>query len=255
MFNLLLIRYYHGNQKYLIFKIKVKKTRFNMDNFFRLICYNLFMNLLSAKNLSHSFDYQLFSDVGLELDSQESVAIIGISGSGKSTLLHILSSLLKPQNGNVDILGKNIYDMKSKELAEIKRDSLGLVFQSHYLFKGFSGYENLEVAAILSNQNIDDTLLERLNIKDCIQQKVTELSGGQQQRVSIARVLTKKPKIIFADEPTGNLDKETANEVMKLFFEYCKQQDAGMVLVTHDEALAQMCDRVYKLENKQLVEL
>lgn len=213
------------------------------------------MNLLSAKNLSHTYDYQLFSDVNLELQEGESIAIIGISGSGKSTLLHILSSLLHPEEGSVDIFGKDVYNMPKKELAKIKRDSLGLVFQSHYLFKGFSGYENLEVAAILSNQQIDDALLQRLKIEECIEQKVTELSGGQQQRISIARVLTKKPKIIFADEPTGNLDKETANEVMKLFFEYCQEKSAGMVLVTHDEQLAHMCDRVYRLENKQLTEL
>ncbi len=213
------------------------------------------MNLLSAKNISHSFEYELFSRVELSLEEQESIAIIGMSGSGKSTLLHILSTLLKPNDGSVSIFNENIYEMSKKKLAAIKRDSLGLVFQSHYLFKGFSAYENLEVASLLSNEEIEDELLKRLNIKDCINQKVTELSGGQQQRVSIARVLTKKPRIIFADEPTGNLDKTTANEVMKLFFEYCKSSNAGMILVTHDENLAHMCDKVYRLENKELVEI
>ena len=210
------------------------------------------MNLLSAKNLSHTFEYELFSDVSLELESQETIAIIGMSGSGKSTLLHILSSLLKPDTGEVSLFGKNIYEMNEAKLSQMKRDNIGLVFQSHYLFKGFSAYENLEVAAILSSQNIDPELLRRLNIEECIQQKVTELSGGQQQRISIARVLTKKPQLIFADEPTGNLDKITANEVMKLFFEYCKNENAGMILVTHDENLAHLCDHVYKLENKVL---
>ncbi len=213
------------------------------------------MNLLSAKNISHTFEYELFSQVGLNLDEQESIAIIGMSGSGKSTLLHILSSLLQPDNGEVKLFDEDIYKMSKKKLATIKRDSLGLVFQSHYLFKGFSAYENLEVAAILSHKKIEDALLDRLNIRECIEQKVTELSGGQQQRVSIARVLTKKPKIIFADEPTGNLDKATANEVMKLFFEYCKESKAGIILVTHDEALAHMCDKVYKLENKELIKI
>ncbi len=213
------------------------------------------MNLLSAKNISHTFEYELFSDVELELNEKESIAIIGMSGSGKSTLLHILSTLLKPENGTIEIFDKNIYEMKRAELAKIKRESLGLVFQSHYLFKGFSANENLEVSAILSQQKIEDTLLERLNIKEVMEQKVTELSGGQQQRVSIARVLTKKPRIIFADEPTGNLDKETANEVMKLFFEYCENKKAGMILVTHDETLAHMCDKVYKLDNKKLIKI
>ena len=210
------------------------------------------MNLLSAKNLSHTFEYELFSDVSLELESQETIAIIGMSGSGKSTLLHILSSLLKPDEGEVFLFNQNIYQMKESKLSQMKRDEIGLVFQSHYLFKGFSAYENLEVAAILSSQNIDSELLRRLNIEECIQQKVTELSGGQQQRISIARVLTKKPRLIFADEPTGNLDKTTANEVMNLFFEYCKNENAGMILVTHDENLAHMCDHVYKLENRVL---
>lgn len=210
------------------------------------------MNLLSVQNISHSFDYKLFSDISLTLDSRESIAIVGTSGSGKSTLLHILSTLLISDNGEINLFGKDISKLTIKQLAQMKRDDLGLVFQSHYLFKGFSGLENLEVSAILSHQNIDEELLKRLDIKDVINQKVTELSGGQQQRVSIARVLTKKPKIIFADEPTGNLDKKTANEVMNLFFEYIKNQDAGMILVTHDESLAYKCSRVYILENKEL---
>jgi len=210
------------------------------------------MNLLSAKNISHTFEYELFSNISLRLKQKESIAIIGASGSGKSTLLHILSTLLTPDDGDINLFDKNISELNKKELAQMKRDDLGLVFQSHYLFKGFSGLENLEVASILSQQSIDEELLKRLDIKDVINQKVTELSGGQQQRVSIARVLTKKPKIIFADEPTGNLDKKTANEVMNLFFEYIEQNDAGMILVTHDESLAYKCSEVYMLENKEL---
>jgi len=213
------------------------------------------MNLLSAKNLSHTFEYKLFDDVSLELQERESIAIIGASGSGKSTLLHILSTLLVADEGSVTLLGEDVSSLKKSKLAKIKRDSLGLVFQSHYLFKGFSAYENLEVSALLSNQEIQETLLEKLNIKECIAQKVTELSGGQQQRISIARVLTKKPRIIFADEPTGNLDKKTAHEVMSLFFEYIELNAAGMVLVTHDEELAYMCKNVYRLENKELLKV
>ena len=211
------------------------------------------MNLLSAQNLSHSFDYELFCDISLELNRGESIAIIGISGSGKSTLLHLLSTLLQPQKGTIELLGEDILAMKPKKLSLLRRNELGLVFQSHYLFKGFSGYENLEVAEILAQEPIEEELLERLEIEHCIHQKVTELSGGQQQRVSIARVLTKKPTIIFADEPTGNLDSVTANEVMELFFEYLDKYKAGMVLVTHDESLAYMCDKVYRLQNRELI--
>ncbi len=210
------------------------------------------MNLLSAKNLSHSFEYELFSDVSLSLDTNESIAIIGMSGSGKSTLLHLLSTLLTPEKGTIELFGKDIASMSKKELTLIKRNKLGIVFQSHYLFKGFSAYENLEVAQILSQKDIDTTLIKNLEIEQCMHQKVTELSGGQQQRVSIARVLTKKPSIIFADEPTGNLDNQTASEVMKLFFQYCEDNDAGMILVTHDNDLAHMCKLVYKLEDKEL---
>ncbi|QOP45074.1 ABC transporter ATP-binding protein [Sulfurimonas paralvinellae] len=211
------------------------------------------MNLVSAKNISHSFDYELFSNVSLDLATKESIAIIGISGSGKSTLLHLLSTLLKPNSGEVKILGEDVLSLKPKKLSYLRRHELGLVFQSHYLFKGFSGYENLEVSEILAQEPIEDALLKRLEIEHCIHQKVTELSGGQQQRVSIARVLTKKPTIIFADEPTGNLDTVTAHEVMDLFFEYIEQHEAGMILVTHDDTLAHLCDKVYKLEDKELV--
>ncbi len=211
------------------------------------------MTLLQAKNLSHKFDYPLFNDINLSLCSGESIAIIGVSGSGKSTLLHILSTLLTPNEGEVLVLDKDMSSLKAKDLVAMRRHDLGMIFQSHYLFKGFSAYENLEVASILSNEKIDDELISRLKIEKVISQKVTELSGGQQQRVSIARVLTKNPRIIFADEPTGNLDKETAMEVMTLFNEYIEANSAGMILVTHDEQLAFSCHSVYHLENEQLV--
>ena len=210
------------------------------------------MNLLEAKNLSHTFEYKLFSDISLVAKEQDSIAIIGVSGSGKSTLLNILSSLLSPDKGEVSLFGEDVSKMSKKRLEEIKRYELGLVFQSHYLFKGFSAKENLEVSAILSKQEIDDTLLKKLNIHEVIEQKVTELSGGQQQRVSISRVLTKQPKLLFVDEPTGNLDKQTANEVMEIFFDYLQKTNAAMILVTHDEDLAFKCKKVYKLENKEL---
>jgi putative ABC transport system ATP-binding protein len=213
------------------------------------------MILLQAKNLSHQFDYPLFNDINVSLSSGESIAIIGVSGSGKSTLLHILSTLLAPNEGEVVLLEKKMSSLKMKDLVAMRRNDLGMIFQSHYLFKGFSAYENLEVASILSNEKIDDELISRLKIEKVISQKVTELSGGQQQRVSIARVLTKKPRIIFADEPTGNLDKDTAMEVMALFNEYIKTNEAGMILVTHDEQLAFSCHSVYRLENEHLVQI
>jgi len=213
------------------------------------------MNLLRANNLSHTFDYKLFNDVSLELNEGESLAIIGLSGSGKSTLLHILSTLLQPDEGKVFLFDEDIAKMDSKRLASIKRDDLGLVFQQHYLFRGFSVHENLEVAAMLAKEKIDEDLLSRLNIQQTKEQKVTELSGGQQQRVSIARVLTKKPKILFVDEPTGNLDNITSEEVKKILFDYIAEHNAGMILVTHNEEFAKSCDKVYRLDNKEFIRI
>ncbi|MGA9046017.1 ABC transporter ATP-binding protein [Sulfuricurvum sp.] len=212
------------------------------------------MTLLKATSLSHHFDYPLFEDVNLTLNAGESMAIVGVSGSGKSTLLHILSSLLRPNSGKVELFGNDIYSMSDSASVQLRRDDLGLIYQSHYLFKGFSAYENLEVAAILARQTIDDHLLKRLGIDKVIHQKVTELSGGQQQRVSIARVLSKKPRLIFADEPTGNLDHATAFEVMDIFENYLQEHRAGMVLVTHDESLAARCNHIYRMQNGSLKE-
>ena len=210
------------------------------------------MTLLNATSLAHAFDYPLFDDISLKLEAGESMAIVGVSGSGKSTLMHILSSMLRPNQGKVELFGEDIYNLSDAELVKLRRNDLGLIYQSHYLFKGFSAYENLEVAAILANQKIDPVLLERLGIERVISQKVTELSGGQQQRVSIARVLSKNPRLIFADEPTGNLDHATADEVMGIFEEYLERNKAGMVLVTHDEKLAGRCTHLYRMQNGTL---
>lgn len=212
------------------------------------------MTLLKATSLSHHFDYPLFEDLNLTLNAGESIAIVGVSGSGKSTLMHILSSLLHPNHGKVELFGKDIYTLDDKALVQLRRHDLGMIYQSHYLFKGFSAYENLEVAALLAQQTIDPNLLKRLGIENVISQKVTELSGGQQQRVSIARVLSKKPRLIFADEPTGNLDHTTALEVMGIFEDYLVEHSAAMVLVTHDESLAARCNHIYRMQNGNLRE-
>ncbi len=211
--------------------------------------------LLEAKALSHEFDYKLFENINLILEKKQSIAIIGVSGSGKSTLLNILSSLLAPKDGEILFDKQSIYKISKKNLLNIRREDFGIIFQAHYLFRGFSANDNLEIATLLSGNNIDKELLVKLNIEYVINQGVGELSGGQQQRLSIARVLTKKPKIIFADEPTGNLDKDTAQTVMDTLHEYIKKNDSGMILVTHENELAMQCDKVYKLENLHLKEL
>ena len=208
--------------------------------------------LLHATHISHSFDIELYHDIELSLDSSHSMAILGRSGCGKSTLLHHFSTFLKPLEGKVMLFGQDIYALKSTQIEELRRHDLGIVFQFHYLFKGMRALENIKVATMLSGEKIDEELLVRLEISELMNQKISELSGGQQQRVSIARVLSKKPKLIFADEPTGNLDKETANLVMDVLLEYIRRENAGLLLVTHDEEMASRCDESYRLEDKKL---
>jgi len=213
------------------------------------------MELLKGVNLTHAYDYTLFENVSLSVGEGESIAILGVSGCGKSTLLHILCTLLKPNSGEVIYGGRSIYELSSDERLKIRRNDFGIIFQSHYLFKGFSSGENIELAAKLTNNAIDDEILKKLQIEHTLKQGVGELSGGQQQRVSIARILCKKPRIIFADEPTGNLDKDTANEVMDVIFEYVSHSGGALVLVTHDEGLAQKCCKVYRLNNRNLAQI
>jgi putative ABC transport system ATP-binding protein len=210
--------------------------------------------VLEATNIAHAFDYPLFSNINFSIQEQESIAILGRSGSGKSTLLHIFSSFIRPNSGIVKLLGENLYNLTEEHIENIRRNELGIIFQAHYLFKGMKAIENIEIATLLANQEIEDTLLKRLEIKELMNQKIGELSGGEQQRISIARVLSKKPTLIFADEPTGNLDKETATLVMDVLLKYIQENNAGMILVTHDEEMAKLCNKNYRLENQILKE-
>ena len=141
-----------------------------------------------------------------------------------------------------------------KAIEALRRYDIGIIFQFHYLFKGMTAMENVDVASMLSGEKIDEEILEKLEIKEVMTHKVSELSGGQQQRVSIARVLSKKPRLIFADEPTGNLDKETAELVMDVLLNYTKDTGAGLLLVTHDESMEARCDVTYKIEDRILKE-
>lgn len=205
------------------------------------------MPLLQIDRVSHAFDYPLFENVNLALEEKESMAILGVSGCGKSTLLHICSTLLKPLSGEVSLLGQNIYTQTDDIRLTLRRYDIGIIFQSHYLFKGFFANENIELASLLSNQAMDVRLLEKLGIAEFMHYKVGDLSGGQQQRVSIARVLAKKPKIIFADEPTGNLDDKTAHDVMNVLLEYTEENKGALLLVTHNQNLAKACTYVKHL--------
>jgi len=208
--------------------------------------------LLDVRAVSHDFDYPLFKDINLSLQKGESIAIIGISGSGKSTLLNIFSTLLIPNKGEVYYNNKDICKLSKNELLEVRRNDFGIIFQTHYLFRGFNADENLKISELLSDNQIDNDLLDSLKISHVMKQQIGELSGGQQQRLSCARVLVKKPKIIFADEPTGNLDTQTANEVMNVLFDYIRDNDAGLIMVTHENEIANKCDKVYKLNDYKL---
>lgn len=209
-------------------------------------------SIMHASGISHSFEYTLFENLDINIHQKESIAVLGVSGSGKSTLLHILATLLKPQHGEVLYKDGFLYEQGDKKLLDIRRHDIGIIFQSHYLFKGFSVRENLEISSMISGNSIDEDLIRKLKIEDTMEQNVSELSGGQQQRVSIARVLLKKPKLIFADEPTGNLDRQTANEVMDVMLEYIQKYNAGLFIVTHDEKVASRCSSAYRLQDKML---
>ena len=211
--------------------------------------------MLKAESLSFAFDYPLFADVSLNIAAKESAAVLGVSGSGKSTLLHILSTFLQPGSGRVLLQGTDIYALKPTAFNLIRRELIGLIFQQHYLFRGFSARENLEVASLLKGEMIDYELLERLGIAHILNQDAMSLSGGQQQRLSIARVLTKKPKFIFADEPTGNLDKTNAADAMNILFDYAVRENGVLFLVTHDEAIAERATHCYRLENGALTQI
>ena len=208
--------------------------------------------LLEAQGVSHAFDYTLFTDVDFVLHERESAAVVGRSGSGKSTLLHIFSTFIKPDSGSVNLFGKEIYAQSEHEIEAIRRYEIGIIFQFHYLFKGMKALENIEIATLLAKERVDEAILEKLQIAYLMGHKTSELSGGEQQRVSIARVLSKKPRIIFADEPTGNLDKETANLVMDVLGDYIQSHDAALLLVTHDDEMASRCLKRYRLADKQL---
>ena len=210
------------------------------------------MEILRASNLGFAYDYTLFNNINLTLNQKQSIAITGVSGCGKSTLLHILSTLLKPNFGEVIYQDRSIYELSQNELLAIRRLHFGIIFQSHYLFKGFSAYENIELASILSGENIEKNDLEALKISSVINQKVGELSGGQQQRVAIARAVVANPKLILADEPTGNLDSKNGQEVMNLLSELNKE-GTTIVMVTHSQHDAGFASRIINLFDGKVV--
>ena len=206
--------------------------------------------LVELKNVSHSFDVMLYRDVSFGLKPMHSMAILGASGSGKSTILNHLSTLLPPQEGQINIANfHNVYDLHENKLLYLRQKIMGVIFQAHYLFRGFNVMQNIRIAELIAQTKMDMNILEEFGIAHTLKQQIGELSGGQQQRLSIARVLTKKPLVLLADEPTGNLDKDTAINIMKYLLSYVKNNKATLVLATHDTHIAEMCSHVVLLEN------
>lgn len=193
----------------------------------------------------------------IQIRRGEFVTIVGKSGSGKSTLLHMLGGLDNPTCGKVYIGGKDIFSLKEKELTVFRRRKIGFVFQAYNLVSSLNVWENIVLPIGLDGNNIDnqfiEDILQTLNIRKKINNMPNTLSGGEQQRVAIARALASKPDIILADEPTGNLDSKTSDEVMGLLKMTAKKYAQTFVIITHDEEIAQMADRVIVIEDGKVV--
>ena len=195
--------------------------------------------------------------VNLSVADGEFAAIVGTSGSGKSTLLHMLGGLDRPTDGTVEVEGHNIFSLKDDSLTIFRRRKIGFVFQSYNLVPVLNVYENIVLPIELDGNRIDkphiESIMETLGLTGKVNSLPNQLSGGQQQRVAIARALASKPAIILADEPTGNLDSKTSLDVMGLLKVTCERFSQTMVMITHNEEIAQMADRIIRIEDGKIV--
>ena len=206
--------------------------------------------MLKAVQIEKSYgDLKVLKGIDLEVVKGEVVAIIGASGAGKSTLLHILGTLDTPDNGIVTLDTVNVFNRSSKELAAFRNKTMGFVFQFHNLLPEFSALENIIIPGLIGGndekavRNRAAELLKILGINHRADHKPSELSGGEQQRTAVARALINSPKLVMADEPSGNLDSKSALELHELFFKLRSELDQTFVIVTHNEELAEMADR------------
>ena len=206
--------------------------------------------MLKAKNLHKSYNsLQVLKGVDLDIARGEMVAIVGASGAGKSTLLHILGTLDRPDSGEMTLDTDEVFSLKDKELTALRNRKVGFVFQFHNLLPEFSALENVAMPGFIAGLNRKEVeekasdLLKRLGLADRIHHQPSQLSGGEQQRVAVARALINDPMIIFADEPSGNLDSVSAEELHQLFLELRDDFGQTFVLVTHNQQLADMADR------------
>lgn len=195
--------------------------------------------------------------VNLSVENGEFVAVVGTSGSGKSTLLHMLGGLDRPTSGKVYVDGKDIFALKDEELTIFRRRKIGFVFQSFNLVPVLSVYENIVLPLQLDGKTVDNAftgeIAEALGLKEKLNVLPNQLSGGQQQRVAIARALAAKPAILLADEPTGNLDSRTSQDVMGLLKTTSTKFAQTIVMITHNEEIAQLADRIIRIEDGRIV--
>jgi len=211
--------------------------------------------LLSVKNLTKRFDdLTVFENISLSLSAQEAVALTGESGSGKSTLLHTIAGLEPPDAGEVLVDDLNIADLNDDGRARLRRESIGIVFQQFNLIPSLSVAQNLSFQARLSAHTAieTDALAEMLGLADQLSKFPEQLSGGQQQRVAIGRAVANGPKLVLADEPTGNLDEDSSDMVFDLLLSMARESGAGLLVVTHSERLAARADRRIHLSHGRL---
>lgn len=220
------------------------------------------MKVVEMKNVTKFYGYgfnriKVLDHFHLSIEEGQMVAINGTSGSGKSTLLHIMGGLERPEAGDVIIENRNIYRLSNEELTILRRRRIGFIFQFYNLVPAINVYENIVLPIHLDGQEEDkayiDELLDMLDLRDKKYHFVDELSGGQQQRVAIARALASKPAIIFADEPTGNLDSQNSKEVLEILKLSQKRYHQTIVLVTHDAKIASYADVIYRIEDGKIV--
>lgn len=215
-------------------------------------CKNLTKEYLSGENVVKAVD-----DVTVSFEQGEFCAITGPSGSGKSTFLHVLSSLENPTNGNVYYGGKSLSSYNDNQLSILRRRRFGFVFQAYNLVQELTGYENILLPVMLDGKKPDEEYLNKvidmLGIRDRLEHLPSALSGGQQQRIAIARALANRPAILFADEPTGNLDGKSGREVLSLLKYVSKQLGVTLILVTHDLHVAEQAERILTIEDGKIV--
>ena len=220
------------------------------------------MEILQAKDLTKIYGsgetaVHALRGVDLTVEKGEFVAVVGTSGSGKSTLLHMLGGLDRPTSGTVTVDGKDIFSLKDEALTIFRRRKIGFVFQAYNLVPVLNVYENTVLPVELDGREIDrgfvESILETLGLSERISSLPSQLSGGQQQRVAIARALAATPAIILADEPTGNLDTKTSQDVLSLLKITSQKYAQTIVMITHNEEIAQMADRIVRIEDGRIV--